>query len=190
MNQIEVIAFGGAAALRKTPQTPFLRCVNYYSINDPLLWVVPQAAQALKSGFVGDSEFCFLTPRLGDPIRDHNLLGPTYKTALAWEGQRFQREYQPLLFRMLRPTLLALLALQVGASERLTAMLVVLLRPVIRVALVLWKRLHSKLVQPMAIILTAVILVLQEVLRKWRGEEKYVPVQSLQTDWEEADKKK
>ena len=27
MNQIEVIAFGGAAALRQTPQTPFRRCL-------------------------------------------------------------------------------------------------------------------------------------------------------------------
>src|SRR6056300_1365770 len=31
MNQIEILAFGGAAALRKTPETPFSRCINYYS---------------------------------------------------------------------------------------------------------------------------------------------------------------
>ena len=189
MSQMEVLAFGGAAALRKTPQTPFFRCVNYYSINDPLLWVVPQAAQALKSGFVGDNEFCFLTPRLGDPIRDHNLLGPTYKTALAWEGQRFQREYQPLIYRMLRPSILALIALQVGASVRMNAILVALLRPIIRVALILWQWLHEKLVQPVAIIITAALLVVRELIRTWRGEDEYVPVQSLQNDWNESDKK-
>jgi hypothetical protein len=71
MSQIEVLAFGGAAAIRKTPRTPFRRCINYYSVNDPLLLVVPQAAQALRSGFVGDEEFCFLAPRAGDPIADH-----------------------------------------------------------------------------------------------------------------------
>lgn len=188
MSQIEILAFGGAAALRKTPQTPFVRCVNYYSINDPLLWVVPQAAQALKSGFVGgENEFCFLTPRLGDPIRDHNLLGPTYKTALAWEGQRFQREYQPLVYRMLRPAVLALIALQMRGSEKLVAILVVLLRPIIRVALVIWRSLHIKLIQPIAIVVTAILLVFREVFRSWRGEEKYVPVQSLEgIDWEES----
>lgn len=79
MQQIEILAFGGAAAIRKTEQTPFKRCINYYSINDPLLMLVPQAAQALRSGLVGtDSEFCFLAPRIGDPVRDHHLWGPTY----------------------------------------------------------------------------------------------------------------
>jgi hypothetical protein len=181
MNQIEVIAFGGAAALRKTPQTPFIRCVNYYSINDPLLWVVPQAAQALKSGFVGgENEFCFLTPRIGDPIRDHNLLGPTYKTALAWEGQRFQREYQPLVYRMLRPAVLAFIALQMKGTEKLVAILVVLLRPILQVALVIWHWLHARLIEPTVIIVGAILLVLRELLRTWRGEEKYVPVQSLE----------
>lgn len=183
MSQIEIIAFGGAAAIRKTPQTPFVRCVNYYSINDPLLWVVPQASQALKSGFVGDEEFCFLTPRQGDPIKDHNLLGPTYKTALAWEGQRFQREYLPLVYRMLRPTILALIALQVVASEKLSAVAMTWLRPILHVAMIVWHWLHAKIVQPLAIILTAVLLVVRELIRTWRGEDKYVPVQSLQIDW-------
>jgi hypothetical protein len=77
MNQIEVLAFGGAAVLRSTPETPFRRCINYYSVNDPLLWVAPSAEQALRSGFVMDEEFCFLAPRIGDPIADHHLLGPT-----------------------------------------------------------------------------------------------------------------
>jgi len=105
MSQMEILAFGGAAVLRRTPQTPFLRCVNYYSVNDPLLFVVPQAAQALRSGFAYTSsagsittaatasEFCFLAPRCGDPIEDHNLFNPTYLQALEWEGARYQRLY-------------------------------------------------------------------------------------------------
>lgn len=84
MQQIEILGFGGAAAIRRTEQTPFKRCINYYSINDPLLMLVPPAAQALRSGLVGtDSEFCFLAPRIGDPVRDHHLWGPTYASG-AW----------------------------------------------------------------------------------------------------------
>lgn len=103
MGQMEILAFGGAAALRKTPQTPFKRCINYYSVNDPLLMVVPSAAQALRSGLLvgdGDDEFCFLAPRIGDPIQDHNLWGPTYRQALQWEGDRFQRTYLSPLYRI------------------------------------------------------------------------------------------
>jgi hypothetical protein len=106
MNQIEILAFGGAAALRRTPQTPFHRCINYYAVNDPLLWVVPSAEQALRSGFVADDEFCFLAPRVGDPIADHHLLNPTYAQALSWEGQRFQRQYQSLAYRSSRSLVL------------------------------------------------------------------------------------
>jgi hypothetical protein len=182
LSQIEVIAFGGAAALRKTSQTPFARCVNYYSINDPLLFVVPQASQALRSGFVGDSEFCFLTPRLGDPVRDHNLLGPTYKTALAWEGQRFQNEYQTLIYRALRQVIVSVVALQIAASERLNAILVTLLRPIICFAVLLWKFLQTKLIEPMAVIISAIVVALSELVGTWRGEDKYIPVQNLEND--------
>jgi len=100
MSRIEVIAFGGAAALRKTAETPFLRCINYYSLNDPLLWVVPSAEQALRSGLVADSEFVFLAPRLGDPIQDHHLLAPTYRQALSWEGQRYRVTYHSVVYRL------------------------------------------------------------------------------------------
>jgi pimeloyl-ACP methyl ester carboxylesterase len=111
MEQIEVLAFGGAAALRSTPQTPFERCVNYYSVNDPLLFVVPAAEQALRSGLVVDREFCFLAPRVGDPIADHHLLGPTYASALAYEGKRFQRHYQSAPYRLARPILVFIVAI-------------------------------------------------------------------------------
>jgi hypothetical protein len=109
MKQIEVLAFGGAAALRSTPQTPFVRCVNYYSVNDPLLFVVPSAEQALRSGFIAE-EFCFLAPRVGDPIADHHLLGPTYASGLAFEGKRFQRKYQSIVYRSMRPIVVFFLA--------------------------------------------------------------------------------
>ncbi|KAG7373657.1 hypothetical protein IV203_034381 [Nitzschia inconspicua] len=110
MEQIEVLAFGGAAAIRSTPQTPFARCVNYYSVNDPLLFVVPEAEQALRSGLVAmDKEFCFLAPRKGDPIADHHLLGPTYREALSYEGKRYQQLYQQrrLSYRITRYSSLA-----------------------------------------------------------------------------------
>lgn len=107
MARMEVLAFGGATALRRTAATPFRRCINYYAINDPLLLLVPSAAQALRSGVMssgvdgGDtttdpSEFCFLAPRIGDPVRDHHLWGATYAQALAWEGDRYQRLYVSL----------------------------------------------------------------------------------------------
>ncbi len=119
MSQMEIISFGGAAALRRSKEHPFIRCVNYYSVNDPLLFVVPSAVKALQSGFLqgstGDeddvevgeeSEFVFLTPRSGDPIVDHGLLGPTYIEALIWEGKRYQQYYIPVMERTLRSALI------------------------------------------------------------------------------------
>lgn len=111
LSRIEVIAFGGAAALRKSPQTPFHRCINYYSVNDPLLWVVPTAEQTLRSGLIGDDEFCFLAPKIGDPIQDHYLLNPTYAQALGWEGQRYQQMYQSIAYRTVKRLLMIALAL-------------------------------------------------------------------------------
>lgn len=111
MERIEVLAFGGAAALRSTAETPLRRCVNYYSVNDPLLLVVPAAEQALRSGLVADGEFCFLAPRVGDPIADHHLLGPTYAEALRYEGRRFQRRYQSVAYRVAWSVLLFVLSL-------------------------------------------------------------------------------
>lgn len=101
MQRMEVMTFGGAAAIRQTPQTPFKRCINYYAINDPLLMVVPSAEAALRSGLVDhNSEFCFLAPRCGDPVLDHNLWGLTYAQALRWEGDRFLRLYVSPLARV------------------------------------------------------------------------------------------
>jgi len=129
MRQMEVICFGGAEVIRSSDQYPFHRCINYYSVNDPLLFVVPKAAKALRSGFMGmgygntgdkndcdgwtmmqlqmqnqdlnkdlnkaEPEFVFLTPREGDPVKDHGLFGKTYLDALRWEGRRYQTLYLP-----------------------------------------------------------------------------------------------
>jgi len=116
MSKIEVISFGGATPVRSTPETPFRRCVNYYSLNDPLLFLNRNAESALRSGFrnhqshLDDDEFCFLAPRVGDPIADHMLLGPTYVSALEWEGKRFERKYRSYLRRTVRHTILASLS--------------------------------------------------------------------------------
>lgn len=184
MSQIEVLAFGGAVALRKTPETPFARVVNYYSVNDPLLLMVPTAAQALRSGLVADEEFCFLAPRVGDPIRDHDLLGPTYRTALGWEGIRFQQTYQSILYRSTRPVLLfALFVIQ-----QLHLMIQAIIKQTIRFLLWVWaihepwleggKALAKRyIVVPTLQVVLFVYAWLQEVIRLAKREDKYVQVQ-------------
>ena len=181
MSHMEMISFGGAAALRKTPTTPFRRCINYYSVNDPLLLLVPPAAQALRSGF-SDEEFCFLLPRIGDPIRDHNLMGETYATALEWEGKRFQREYTPWIVRDVAKPLSALGIL-------LQTRIMVALTPV-------WLMLRTisdkygevvalYILRPLLIVLQAIILLWQELmLLLWRGKETYVPVHEVMAVYE------
>jgi len=185
MQRIEILAFGGAAALRKTVQTPFKRCVNYYSVNDPLLMVVPSAAQALRSGLVdGDDEFCFLAPRGGDPIIDHNLWGPTYGQALKWEGDRFQRMYVSPLYRGSRFLLLLMAAIVDGISERLNALLKRLLRPLIVACIFIYKMTEelalrvggfsiNKVVRPVILFFRFLWVWIQTNIR---GQEKYEPV--------------
>jgi hypothetical protein len=173
MSQMEIVGFGGAAALRKTSTTPFRRCINYYSVNDPLLLLVPSAAQALRSGF-SDEEFCFLLPRIGDPIRDHNLLGETYATALEWEGKRFQREYTPWVVRDVAKPLSA-----VGIT--LLAKIMVALRPLWMILRAISDK-YGELValyilRPLLMILQAIILLWQELFSLWRGKETFIPVQ-------------
>jgi len=184
MNQIEVISFGGAAALRKTAQTPFQRCINYYSVNDPLLFVVPSAAQALRSGFVGDEEFCFLAPRLGDPIADHNLLGPTYAQALQWEGARFQQRYQSVAYRAVRLVWLLLLSLMEAFSARLHIFLKAVLRPLLvwSILCYMWTRAMAVKISRHLEQIVAFLAFLAEwvhvALRSWRAEENFLPVTS------------
>lgn len=187
MKRIEVLAFGGAAALRKTPETPFRRCINYYSINDPLLFLVPSASQALRSGFVtDDNEFCFLSPRVGDPIIDHYLLSPTYAQALQWEGSRFQRHYQSSMYRSMRIAFLLISSLFEAIDERLREMLKTLIRYVLlwcvscylgaRGALVFGQVfLSSFVVKPLLLLFSLI----HEWIRSLKGGDKYVPVSSI-----------
>uniref|UniRef100_A0A7S1VP71 Uncharacterized protein n=1 Tax=Grammatophora oceanica TaxID=210454 RepID=A0A7S1VP71_9STRA len=218
MNQIEVLAFGGAAALRKTVQTPWRRVVNYYSVNDPLLLVVPQAAQALRQGyFVGasgdsgddfSSEFCFLAPRIGDPIQDHNLLGATYGQALAWEGQRFQSQYQSLVYRVGRTvdlrltgplwlnTVTGTLIITSSVQHVIQIVLHYLLAPIVLVLRVLYtllqegSRLALKVCGPV-ILSIAVLLkaVLEDLIRSVNKQEQYQPVHLALDLGEESGKK-
>jgi hypothetical protein len=183
MNHIEILAFGGATALRKTPQTPFKRCINYYSVNDPLLMVVPSAAQALRSGLLvgdGDDEFCFLAPRIGDPIRDHNLWGLTYAQALQWEGDRFHQIYVSPVYRIYRFVFLLMQALLAALLNRLDTLGKVALRQALLfcafayaaslgLALRLQELFRLYVIQPIALLL---VLVLEAI----KGKEKYEPV--------------
>ena len=145
MNQIEVVTFGGAAAIQKTPSTPFRRCINYYAINDPLLLLVPSADQALRSGYVANDEFCFLAPRIGDPIADHSLMGATYAQALYWEGLRFQRKYQSVVYRATRSVVLFCLAIFNVLSSQLKTALRQMLRQIIAFLLAILNLIRERL---------------------------------------------
>ena len=113
MSQIELICIGGATSIRKVDYPYFHRIINYWSTNDPLLFIVPSAVQALQTGFlhvsnndgVLEPEMVFLSPRGGDPVLDHMLLGPTYSQVLEWEGIRYQMSYQSTSTRVLRTLL-------------------------------------------------------------------------------------
>ncbi len=157
MSKIEVIAFGGATPVRSTPETPFRRCVNYYSLNDPLLFLNPSAESALRSGFnhhfyssttqkANEDEFCFLAPRIGDPIADHKLLNPTYASALEWEGRRFERKYQSFMQRTVRLALLTSLSVVTTIFQFLSLMW----RKLVTVTLELRIRLRRALVRSLA----------------------------------------
>lgn len=194
MERIEVLAFGGAAALRRTPETPFRRCINYYSINDPLLFVVPSAEQSLRSGFVtDDDEFCFLSPRVGDPIVDHYLLSPTYAQALQWEGSRFQRQYHSALYRSTRRVWLVAAFILQYVVARLKILLKALLRPLLfacqknyQYTSAAMRRFVQLVVRPTLLCLAFLIEWMRAVLRKWKGEDTFVPVSKILKQQEAA----
>ena len=186
MSHIEILAFGGATALRKTPQMPFKRCINYYSVNDPLLMVVPSAAQALRSGLVvgnGDDEFCFLAPRIGDPIRDHHLWGPTYAQALQWEGDRFHQIYVSHAYRILRFLSLFIFATIKVITEHFEAIRKFALRSALLFCafayttssafeLRLRNIIYTKILQPISLLIVLLI-------QLSKGKEKYEPVATI-----------
>ena len=98
--------------------------------------IVASADQALRSGYVADdSEFCFLSPRTGDPLDEHSLMGLTYMEALSWEGNRFQQVYQGLIYRTTRSILLFCIALWRTLSMKLRALLRAVLLPLIVAAI-------------------------------------------------------
>ena len=194
LRRIEVIVFGGAAALRRCVETPFARCVNYYSVNDPLLALVPSAEKALRSGFLGvcsrglpsdEPEFVFLTPRGGDPILDHGLMGPTYLQALEWEGRRFQRLYQPISHRAAR----AMSVYLVFALQGLLASLKVVLRNTI-IAFILFVQdvnahvyaatvdIVKAVLKPLLFLISIFHEVLTESIRIMKGKDKYEQISS------------
>lgn len=218
MAKIEIIAFGGAAALRKSKDCPFVRCVNYYSVNDPLLFLVPSAVRALQSGFLGsggvilrnnhnrnnndatstntdelsESEFVFLTPRSGDPIVDHGLLGPTYIEALIWEGRRYQQIYMPLTERAFRFTCLYLIALHHSFTQNI-------LKPILRRTLVPFilfvmrfndmiktacfnvvQFLFNYIISPIIAILLACWEIIENVIKTFKSEkERFDPIEHV-----------
>ncbi|GKY92872.1 hypothetical protein MPSEU_000256400 [Mayamaea pseudoterrestris] len=177
MSRMEVLCFGGAACLQRTVATPFRRCMNYYSINDPLLLLNPEALQALRSGFVEQQEFCFLSPRLGDPILDHALLNPTYAQALEWEGARFERMYVPIVYRVWRRLWLAILLVRATVEPRIIAALQSLMRPVLRWVATQAYAIHNRVVKPVMVVL---LLFIEWIARLLFGErEKFVPAREF-----------
>jgi hypothetical protein len=196
MERIEVIAFGGAAAIRKTATTPFKRCMNYYSVNDPLLYIVPEAAQALRTGFyVGNTgnndEFCFLAPRSGDPLVDHSLNGPTYSQALQWEGIRYQQLYLHPIYRFSKSIIILLQLVFRIISERLHNIIKVLLRPILLWCYLIWNiTMHVRdniiqfYLQHIQVRLVLLIMILQECYNRiiyGPSKERYVPLDTKST---------
>lgn len=215
MSQMEIICFGGAAAMESTASSPFARCINYYSVNDPLLFVVPSAAKALRSGFMGvggikhhkggggqstasslaalvdpnaEPEFVFLTPRSGYPIQDHGLFGPTYIDALRWEGRRYVTLYLPpwhFIVRFVNEKGLIV-------SELLTLTMKVILRNTVLPIVVFVMRVNQwvkeNVIVPAVVFLMMVWNRILEIIRIWRGEDLYEPVMviSSQPDLEQA----
>ena len=183
MNQIEVIALGGAAAIRRTPQFPFRRCINYYSVNDPLIWVAPTAAQSLRSGRVvgdPDEEFCFLAPRAGDPVEDHALLGPTYLQALKWEAARFRVEHRSLAFKLVHPLYVTAVCILQILDFRVRQLIKLLLSCLIHAGVSFIRGFKTKRDQSVSIlrdwIIRLVIFPIMEVvdsLQELSGDEKY-----------------
>lgn len=193
--QIEVLTFGGAAALLRS-EFPFYRIVNYYAVNDPLLHVVPAAVKALRSGFLSsyqqsDPEFVFLSPRLGDPVHDHMLFGPTYGPALAWEGQRYQRTYQNMVSRTYRNMALTAISFYGHSKEIMQYFYNACILRLCDYCMYfyLWQKdkllqtkilLMNKVVKPILVIIHALWLEIQEIMRKIKeGRDKYEPLESL-----------
>lgn len=178
MNRMEVICFGGAACLMRSAVTPFRRCMNYYAINDPLLLLNPEALQALRSGLV-ENEFCFLSPRLGDPVLDHALMNPTYAQALQWEGARYINLYLPITIRFWRCIVRLLRHLRVFIEMRLILALKKILRPAADWVLVRSSIARDRFLEPVYLVLLLFVEWIYSLVRK--DEKQYVSAASAMT---------
>lgn len=201
MSQMEVICFGGAEAMECSETYPFARCINYYSVNDPLLFVVPSAARALRSGYMGmggikhhrqkttgasslaalvdplaEPEFVFLTPRAGDPIEDHGLFGPTYIDALRWEGRRYITLYLPPW----HPIIQFAVEKSNSLSDALTLVFKIILRhtllPIIVFVMNTNVWIKENILVPIIVLFIKVWKKILEIVRIVRGEDVYEPV--------------
>ena len=179
---MECICFGGGAAITRAEFPCFRRIVNYYSVNDPLLFVVPSAAKALQSGIFmatsgQESEYVFLTPRAGNPAMDHSLLGPTYREVLAWEGRRFQNQYQNAIVRKTRPAVLkaqevCMFLLRVVVECFLMPIYLFLREQCGDAFGLVWEQ----LVVPVSTLLKLVLRVMVHYIRIWKDGGKYEPL--------------
>jgi hypothetical protein len=187
LSRLDVICFGGAACLQKRVETPFRRCMNYYAVNDPLLLLNSEALQALRSGFLND-EFCFLSPRLGDPILDHALLNPTYAQALEWEGARFERLYVTIMSRLWRRIWHILIAAQALLASKIIETMKPALKPVIEWCIVKARVIQERAWKPFLAVLLLFAEWLMHLLQ--RDQAKYVPVSSALHEIDVVDPKK
>jgi len=223
MRQMEVICFGGAEVIRSTKEFPFARCINYYSVNDPLLFVVPEATKALRSGFMGmgygrmswstssagggtrgedvastleamadpnaEPEFVFLTPREGDPVKDHGLFEKTYLDALRWEGRRYQTLYLPPWHPVTNPVMKFSHAFIVAFHDAFVKMLKVIIKhTVMRLVLMVMSMnawMTQKVFMPFALILFVLWDKVQDLIRMMRGEDVCQPVVILPIEEQE-----
>jgi len=175
MQQMEVLCFGGGAAIRQSPETPFVRCINYYSTNDPLLFLVPSASKALRSGFMPE-DFVFLAPRAGDPVLDHGLLGPTYLKALEWEGRRFQNNYHPWAYRTTRILFVTLFLWGNIISMRMEQLFVIILRPIVRFIVYCVRWLARRVWNPLILSMVLLVEAVKAWYRQMLGMDKYEPI--------------
>ena len=200
LSQIEVICFGGAEVLRYSETFPFARCINYYSVNDPLLFVNPSAAKALRSGFMGvgggvttqssqlaemvnpnaEPELVFLTPKVGDPIEDHGLFAPTYLDALKWEGRRYQNLYMTPWDPYVQTFVTRSKSLTSSTQKALAASLEIVkervILPVLLFVLSVNSWLKEKVLVPTVIFLLMIWEKIMEWVRILRGEDVYEPI--------------
>lgn len=196
MSQIEVLCYGGAVSIHRSNECPFARCVNYYSVNDPLLLVNPRASRALRTGVWGmgsgvstgdglaamldpltEPEFVFLTPRGNDPIIDHGLTGPTYIDALRWEGRRYQSLYLPIWQPVVRTAMLQTISTGKFTSELAYELFVMrIIVPIIMFVIAVNAWVKRNAIVPVLLFFVMIWESLQQILRTWKGDDVYQPV--------------